>query len=49
MKHANSFNGELRYTEKELRMIKRLTEENGDVMFIDAVRHLYYGHLDYLL
>ena len=49
MKHANSFNGELRYTEKELRMVKRLTEENGDVMFIDAVRHLYHGHLDYLL
>ncbi|KAL3808977.1 hypothetical protein ACHAXA_005169 [Cyclostephanos tholiformis] len=22
---------------------------NGDVMFIDAVKHIYYGHLDYLL
>lgn len=49
MKHANSFNGELNYTQKELEMVKRLTEENGDVMLIDAVRHLYYGHLNYLL
>ena len=49
MKHANSFNGELRYTEGELEMVKRLTEENGDVMFIDAVRHLYYGHLNYMM
>jgi hypothetical protein len=48
MRHANSFNGELRYSERELGMVKRLTEENGDVMFIDAVRHLYYGHLNYL-
>lgn len=49
MKHANSFNGELRYTQRELEMVKRLTEENGDVMFIDAVKHLYYGHLNYLM
>jgi hypothetical protein len=48
MKHANSFNGELRYTEKELNMVKALTEGNGDTMLIDAVRHLYYGHLNYL-
>ena len=48
MKHANSFNGELNYTHQELKMIKSLTEENGDVMLIDAVKHLYYGHLNYL-
>eukprot|EP00970_Alexandrium_tamarense_P011249 scaffold2429_cov214-Alexandrium_tamarense.AAC.4 len=48
MKHANAFNGELNYTERELDKVKRLTEENGDVLFIDAVKHLYYGHLDYL-
>ena len=34
----------------ELQKIKDLTEANGDVAFIDAVKHLYYpGHLDYLL
>jgi hypothetical protein len=49
MKRANSFKGELKYTQKELEMVKRLTEENGDVMFIDAVKHLYYGYLNYLL
>jgi hypothetical protein len=49
MRHANAFNGELNYTERELKKIKTLTEANGDVMFIDAVKHLYYGHLDYLL
>ena len=35
--------------ERELRKIKDLTEANGDVLFIDAVKHVYYGHLDYLL
>ena len=34
----------------ELQKIKDLTEANGDVAFIDAVRHLYTpGYLDYLL
>lgn len=49
MRHANVFNGELNYTERELNKIKTLTEANGDVLFIDAVKHIYYGHLDYLL
>lgn len=49
MRHANSFNGELNYTERELKKVKTLTEANGDVLFIDAVKHIYYGHLDYLL
>ncbi|KAL7553476.1 hypothetical protein ACHAWF_017392 [Thalassiosira exigua] len=49
MRHANAFNGELTFTERELKKIKRLTESNGDVMFIDAVKHVYYGHLDYLV
>lgn len=49
MKHANVFKGELDYTERELNKIKTLTEANGDVLFIDAVKHVYYGHLDYLL
>jgi len=48
MRHANAFNGELNYTERELNKIKKLTEDNGDVLFIDAVKHVYYGHLDYL-
>jgi hypothetical protein len=34
----------------ELQKIKDLTESNGDVAFIDAVKHLYYpGTLDYLV
>ena len=33
----------------ELQKIKDLTEANGDTMFIDAVKHLYYGHLDHLV
>jgi len=34
----------------ELQKIKDLTEANGDVAFIDAVKHLYTpGYLDYLL
>jgi len=49
MRHANAFNGELDYTERELNKLKTLTEANGDVLFIDAVKHIYYGHLDYLL
>lgn len=49
MRHANAFNGELNYTEREMNKIKTLTEANGDVLFIDAVKHIYYGHLDYLL
>ena len=49
MRHANAFKGQLNYTERELRKIKDLTEANGDVLFIDAVKHVYYGHLDYLL
>eukprot|EP00581_Thalassiosira_minuscula_P019561 CAMPEP_0183721170 /NCGR_PEP_ID=MMETSP0737-20130205/13542_1 /TAXON_ID=385413 /ORGANISM="Thalassiosira miniscula, Strain CCMP1093" /LENGTH=340 /DNA_ID=CAMNT_0025951141 /DNA_START=131 /DNA_END=1153 /DNA_ORIENTATION=- len=48
MRHTNAFTGELNYTEREMKKIKKLTEENGDVMFIDAVKHIYYGHLDYL-
>ena len=48
MRHANSFNGELNFTERELNKIITLTEGNGDVLFIDAVKHVYYGHLDYL-
>jgi len=47
--HSNSFNGELIFSERELYKIQRLTEENGDVQFLDAVKHVYYGHLDYLL
>jgi hypothetical protein len=47
--HSNSFNGELHFSERELYKIQRLTEENGDVQFLDAVKHVYYGHLDYLL
>jgi len=49
MPHGNTFGGELHYTERELRKIQTLTEANGDVLFIDAVKHIYYGHLDYLL
>eukprot|EP00584_Thalassiosira_punctigera_P022149 CAMPEP_0172553106 /NCGR_PEP_ID=MMETSP1067-20121228/48529_1 /TAXON_ID=265564 ORGANISM="Thalassiosira punctigera, Strain Tpunct2005C2" /NCGR_SAMPLE_ID=MMETSP1067 /ASSEMBLY_ACC=CAM_ASM_000444 /LENGTH=339 /DNA_ID=CAMNT_0013341217 /DNA_START=189 /DNA_END=1208 /DNA_ORIENTATION=- len=49
MRHANSFTRELNFTERELNKIKTLTEANGDVLFIDAVKHIYYGHLDYLL
>lgn len=49
MRHANAYNGELNFSERELYKIQRLTEENGDVMFLDAVKHVYYGHLDYLL
>ncbi|EJK48588.1 hypothetical protein THAOC_32599 [Thalassiosira oceanica] len=49
MKHANAFKGQLNFTERELRKIKDLTEANGDNLFIDAVKHVYYGHLDYLL
>lgn len=49
MKHANVFKGELNYTEREMIKIKELTEANGDVLLIDAVKHVYYGHLDYLL
>ena len=49
MRRANTFNGELNYTEKELKKIQHLTEANGDVLFIDAVKHVYYGHLDYLV
>mmetsp|Transcript_790 Transcript_790/g.1448 ORF Transcript_790/g.1448 Transcript_790/m.1448 type:complete len:339 (-) Transcript_790:373-1389(-) len=49
MRHANVFNGELNFTERELNKIKTLTEANGDVLLIDAVKHIYYGHLDYLL
>lgn len=49
MRHANSFNQEMNYTEREIYKIKTLTEANGDVLFIDAVKHIYYGHLDYLL
>ncbi len=49
MIHANAYNGELNFNERELYKIQRLTEENGDVMFLDAVKHVYYGHLDYLL
>lgn len=49
MPHGNTFKGSLEYTERELRKIIDLTEANGDVLFIDAVRHVYYGHLDYLL
>ena len=48
MRHANVFKGELNYTERELYKIKQLTEDNGDVLFIDAVKHVYYNHLDYL-
>ena len=46
---SNSFNGELLFNEQELEMVKKATEDNGDVMLINAVRHLYYGHLNYLL
>ena len=46
---SNIFGGDLNYSYAELQHIKSLTESNGDVMFIDAVNHLYYGSLDYLL
>jgi hypothetical protein len=49
MRHSNAFHGSLNFTERELNRVKDLTESNGDVMFIDAVKHIYYGHLDYLL
>ena len=49
VRHHNSFNGELEYTEMELDKIRRLTVANGDVQFIDAVKHVYYGYLDYLV
>jgi hypothetical protein len=49
IRHTNAFHGELIYSERELYKIQRLTEENGDVQFLDAVKHVYYGHLDYLL
>mmetsp|Transcript_3161 Transcript_3161/g.6685 ORF Transcript_3161/g.6685 Transcript_3161/m.6685 type:complete len:355 (+) Transcript_3161:32-1096(+) len=49
MRHHNSFNGPLNFTERELDMVRRFTEFNGDVGLIDAVRHVYYGHMDYLL
>jgi hypothetical protein len=39
----------LNFTERELYRIKTLTEMNGDVMFIDAVKHIYYGYLDYVV
>jgi hypothetical protein len=38
----NTFKGELNFTERELYRIKTLTEMNGDVMFIDAVKHLLW-------
>ena len=44
----NTFKGELNFTERELYRIKTLTEMNGDVMFIDAVKH-HYGYVDYLV
>ena len=46
---SNIFGGDLNYSYAELQHIKSLTESNGDVMFIDAVKHLYYGSLDYIL
>jgi hypothetical protein len=49
MRHSNAFHGLLNFTERELNRIKYLTDSNGDVMFIDAVKHIYYGHMDYLL
>eukprot|EP00985_Skeletonema_marinoi_P004991 scaffold2167_cov178-Skeletonema_marinoi.AAC.8 len=50
IKPANVFGGDLNYSYAELQKIKDLTEANGDVAFIDAVRHLYTpGYLDYLL
>lgn len=49
IRHSNAFHGMLNFTERELNRIKKLTEANGDVMFIDAVKHIYYGHMDYLL
>lgn len=48
-KASNIFGGDLNYSYAELQHIKSLTEANGDVMFIDAVNHLYYGSLDYLV
>ena len=48
IRESNVFQGDLNYSYAELQHIKSLTEANGDVMFIDAVKHLYYGHLDYL-
>ena len=49
IRRSNTFKGELNFTERELYRIKTLTEMNGDVMFIDAVKHIYYGYLDYLV
>mmetsp|Transcript_16177 Transcript_16177/g.24478 ORF Transcript_16177/g.24478 Transcript_16177/m.24478 type:complete len:354 (-) Transcript_16177:679-1740(-) len=49
MKQANVFDGDLNYSYAELQKIKHLTEANGDTMFIDAVKHLYYGHLEHLV
>mmetsp|Transcript_15977 Transcript_15977/g.26218 ORF Transcript_15977/g.26218 Transcript_15977/m.26218 type:complete len:345 (-) Transcript_15977:579-1613(-) len=46
---SNVFGGDLNYSYAELQKIKDLTEANGDVAFIDAVKHLYYGHLEHLV
>jgi hypothetical protein len=49
IKSVNLFPLEIKFTAKELGLLKRKIYENGDNDWINAVRHIYDDHLKYVV
>ena len=48
LRSSNQHKLEINFTSRELGLLKRKIHENGDVDFINAIRHVYHSHLNYL-
>jgi len=48
MGHANKHGMVLNFTKKEIEILQKMLERNGDIDFIDRVKHDYHGYLAYL-
>lgn len=48
LRSSNQHKLEINFTSQELGLLKRKIDENGDVDFVHAIRHVYHSHLNYL-
>jgi hypothetical protein len=49
LRSSNQHKLEINFTSQELALLKQKIHENGDADFINAVRHIYSRHLQYLV
>ncbi len=48
LRSSNQHKLEINFTSQDLSLLKQKIHENGDVDFINAIRHIYHSHLNYL-